>query len=212
MSSLSPRVGRVRTLPVARLAGLLLAAVLGVHELRYLMAFGDQTESVLAHTGHCYLEAAVPFSGLVLAVGLAWCLLQAAARPAQDAGHPGMSRRRFWLLSSAALLVVFAGQELIEGLVSPGHPGGLAVVFGAGGWTVVPLVLALGGLVTLASGVVERAERTIGRARGSRQPLSLSWDRVQAPCVLVERTVRCALEGLARHLAGRGPPAVLLTR
>lgn len=197
---------------MARLAGLLLVAVLGVHELRYLLAFGDQTASTLAHTGHGYLGAAVPFSGLVLAVGLAWCLLQAAAGPAQDADHPGTSRWRFWLLSSVALLVVFAGQELIEGLVSSGHPGCLAVVFGAGGWMVVPLVVALGGLVTLVAGVTEQTERTIRRARGSRQPRPLAWDPVQRPCVLIERTARRALEGLARHLAGRGPPAALLIR
>lgn len=59
---------------MARLAGLLLGAVLGIHELRYLLAFGDQTASALEHTGHDYLAMAVPFCGLVLAVGLSGCL------------------------------------------------------------------------------------------------------------------------------------------
>jgi len=185
----------------------MLVAVLGLHELSYLLAFGDQAASTLERTGHGYLGAVVPFSGLVLAVGLAWCLLQAATGPEEVRGHRGMSRWRLWLLSSAALLAVFAGQELIEGLMSSGHHGALKVVFGAGGWTVLPLVLALGGLVTLAAGVAEQTERTIRRARDSRQPRPLPWDAVERPRVLIERTARCALEGLARHLAGRGPPA-----
>ncbi|MEJ7786293.1 MAG: hypothetical protein WKF96_15930, partial [Solirubrobacteraceae bacterium] len=103
---------------MARFTGLLLVAVLALHELCYLLAFGDQAASTLELTGHGYLGVVAPFSGLVLAVGLAWCLLQAAAGPEEVGGHPGMSRWRFWLLSSVALLAVFAGQELIEGLVS----------------------------------------------------------------------------------------------
>jgi len=196
---------------VARLTGLLLAAVLGLHELRYRLGFDDQASSALEHTGHGYLATAVPFAGLALALGLSWCLLQAAVRPLQDAGGRSMSRRRFWLLASAALLVIFAGQELVEGWVSPGHPGAAAVLLGAGGWAVVSLALALGGLVTLGAGIVERAERTIARARGSRQPRTLRWETVGPPCVLVERAGLFASDGLARHLVARGPPAVLLT-
>lgn len=208
---LSSAAGHGRTLSVARLTGLLIGAVLGVHELRYLLAFGDQTASTLAHTGHGYLATAVPLSGLGLAVGLAWCLLQAAAGPAGEAGRRTLSRRRFWLLASAALLVIFAGQEVVEGWLSPGHPGGPAVILGAGGWTVIPLCLATGGLVTLLAGVAERAERAIHRVRAARTPRTLPWAAVERPCVRIQRTVRCASELLARHLAGRGPPAVLLT-
>lgn len=186
--------------------------MLAVHQLRYLLAFGDQTTGTLEHTGHGYLLTVVPFCGLVGAVGLAWCLLQAAAGPAQGPGRRSMGRRRFWLLASAALLAIFTGQELVEGWTSPGHPGGLTVLVGAGGWTVVPLALALGGVVTLLAGVVERAERTISRARWARQPRRVSWGPVERPRVLVEVTVLCASEPLARHLAGRGPPEVLLTR
>lgn len=204
----SPEVAR----SVARLSGLLFAAVLVVHQVRYRLAFGDQTAGKLEHTGHGYLTAFVPFCGLALAVGVSWCLLQAAAGPAQGTGHRSMSRRRFWLLASAALLAVFTGQELVEGWTSPGHPGGLTVLVGPGGWMVVPLALALGGVVTLLAGVVERAERTISRARWSRRPRGVSWGPVERPRVLVEGTMLCASEPLARHLAGRGPPAMLRTR
>lgn len=175
---------------MASLAGLLLGAVLGIHELQYLLTFGDQTSSALEHTGHDYLAMAVPFCGLVLAVGLSWCLLQAATGPIQDADCGRMGRRRFWLLASGALLVIFAGQELIEGWISPGHPGGPAVIFGGGSWTVLPLALGLGGLVTLIAGVAERAERTVCRARWSQEPRPNWWHPGQPPCVLVERVLR----------------------
>lgn len=185
--------------------------MLALHELRYLLAFGDQTTSVLERTGHGYLAAVVPVCGVVLAAGLSWCLLQAAVGPTQAAGHRSMSRRRFWVLASAALLVIFVGQELVEGWTSTGHPDGLSGVFGAGGWTVIPLALALGGLVTLFADIAERAERTICRLRGSRHPRAVVWDRDERPCVLIERAAPSATEPLARHLAGRGPPAVLRT-
>lgn len=155
--------------------------------------------------------ASVPFCGLVGAAGLAWCLLHASAGPAQGDGHRSMSRVCFWLLASAGLLVIFTGQELIEGWTSPGHPG-LAGVVGAGGWTVVPLALTLGGFVTLVAGLVERAERTICRVRRARQPRWVAWCAVARQCVLVERAALRASESLARHLAGRGPPAVRFTR
>jgi len=190
----------------------MLGAVLAIHQLRYLLAFGDRTSRTLEHAGHGYLATVVPFCGLVLAVGLSWCLLQAAAGPAHGTDHRSMSRRRFWLLASAALLAIFSGQELVEGWTSSGHPGGLTVLVGAGSWTVVPLAVALGGVVTLLAGVVERAERTICRARWSRPPRPVWGGRVARPCVLVERAMPWASESLARHLAGRGPPAVLLTR
>ena len=196
---------------MARLTGLLLGGVLGIHELRYLLAFGDQTASTLAHTGHGYLATAVPLCGLVLAAGLAWCLLQAAVGSTRDTGHRAISRQRLWGLASAALLAIFAGQELVEGWLSSGHPGGLTVVFGAGGWTVVPLALAFGGVVTLCAGIAERAERALRQARGSRQPRPLWWVSSDRPGVLIERARLCASNLLARHLAGRGPPAVLLS-
>ena len=49
-----------------------------------------------------------------------------------------------WLLCSAALVAIFAGQEFLEGLFATGHPAGLAGIFGYGGWWAIPAALCVG--------------------------------------------------------------------
>jgi hypothetical protein len=55
---------------------------------------------------------------------------------------PSGRRRSFlvaWAICSAALVLIFACQETLEGIFATGHPGGFAAVFGDGGWWAVPV-------------------------------------------------------------------------
>jgi len=191
--------------PVWVTAALLLAGALGVHELRYLLAFGGAAESALADHGHGYLTVLTPLLGTLAALGLAVGLVRAAAAPSVRSAT-FVRVRRLWPAASAALLAIYVSQELLEGLLAPGHPSGWAGVVGSGGWLAVPLALAFGGVVALGLRVV--------RAARAAQPLRLAVARLvpppptprvvtAAPAVAGWRSGRL----LADHLAGRAPPA-----
>ena len=58
-----PRIAAMKPvdrLSLARAAALIAVAELGVHQLRYLLAFGGAAGDQLAHQGHSYLGAAAP--------------------------------------------------------------------------------------------------------------------------------------------------------
>jgi len=99
-------------------------------------------------------------------------------------------------------MAIYVGQELVEGLLASGHPGGLHGVFGHGGWIAVPTAVAIGSLIALTLRVADAVIAFVaGRQRpGPRQrpgrprhctPLSVALPRL-AP--------------LARVGAGRAPP------
>jgi hypothetical protein len=195
--------------PALRGAALMPAAALGVHQLRYELAFGPDAPRALAQQGHAYLSSLTPWivllSGLALGASLG-SLTQRWARGG-DRGHP-VSRRvagvRVWLLASLALFAIFAGQELIEGAFAGGHAAGLAAVLGAGGWWALPAALVVGGLLALAL----RAGAVVGEALAELAPLRLrlrsaareaSAPRHAAPSLF-------APAPLARAAAGRAPP------
>lgn len=123
-------------------SALLPAAALGVHELRYRLAFGDETGSALAEHGHGYLGVALPLVALLCAIGCARLLLGVARGLPELPGRVGFAR--MWLACAAALFAVYAGQELLEGAVSAGHSGGWNAVFAAGGWMSAPLCVLIG--------------------------------------------------------------------
>src|SRR5215216_41129 len=128
----------MRSRPVLVTTALLLAGALGVHELRYLLAFGGGAQSALAAHGHGYLALLAPSLSLLTALGLAVGLVRAAAAPsARSSAFVRVCR--LWPAASVALLAIYVSQELLEGLLAPGHPTGWAGVFGSGGWLAVPL-------------------------------------------------------------------------
>ena len=161
--------------PALRACALLLCGALATHELRYLIAFGGDAPAGL---GHGYLAPARPSSRAVRA-------------------------RVLWPVASAALLGTYVGQELAEGLLAHGHPGGLDGVFGAGGWVAVPLAAGFGGAIALALRVAELVDRS-----PHRPPFAAA--RLTAPPLIgIARAAAAAFGGgrrLADHLAGRGPP------
>ena len=87
-------------------------------------------------------------------------------------------------------------------MVAEGHPGGIAGIFGAGGWISVPLALVIGLLIALALRVRRGAPRpSPPRPRLLAAPAAAGGDR------RAHRSgVRSLGEALARRLAPRGPP------
>lgn len=186
-----------------RTAALLAFGALALHEARYLIAHGGPSAEGLAGAAHAYL----PLAGALAAglVALAAVELLAALSRARRAGAgapPRPSGVRIWLAASAALLALHTGQELVEGALFAGRPGGLAVLAG-GGWVCVPLALGFGALVALAlrgadlavraAALRARARRTVRGPRRVARPAPVHLVRLRSP--------------LAGHLAGRAPPA-----
>src|SRR5947209_3221699 len=65
-----------------RLAALLAVASFGVHQLRFVLAYGAGTTRALAHEGHAYLSIVAPLS---LAAGLVVALVMRGAAAVSEA-------------------------------------------------------------------------------------------------------------------------------
>lgn len=189
--------------PVLRAASLLLLGALGVHEGRYRLAYGTESVEVLTGHGHGYLVVLAPI--ISVAVGLVFArALVSVARVTDAASRRRVRVRRLWPAATCALLSIYVGQELLEGVLAAGHPG-WSEVFGAGGWLAVPLSVLFGGFVTLGLRVVERLEEL--RIGGVRAPRPCS----PPACLSIPGATACAVIAvgvLACHLAGRAPPRI----
>ena len=191
---------RARSLPLLHTA-LLLAANVVVHELRYLLAYGDEAPEVLSHEGHGYLNAVTPLLGLIAAFALARLLVRTAASIPVTTRRPRL--RVMWPACSAALFGLYCSQELLEGVLFGGHPDGWAGVMGGGGWVALPLAIAIGAL--LAAGL--RVARALGR-RGL-VPVLLRWRPTVGGRTPRGQTASPPIgQLLSAALAGRGPPCV----
>jgi hypothetical protein len=233
---------RIDTLlsPRLRAAALMPAAVLTVHQLRFLLAFGGGSGQELEKEGHQYLSAlAAPIAmSVAIVVGLFLARLASAWREgeaeataptrggarsiggarstgAASIGLGAGARPSAWrgflrlaLIIGASLLALYSCQELLEGMLSSGHPGGFNGVFGDGGWWAVPLSLACGLVIAAA-------------LRGARAAIRWAAARHHRPKVShgrptpTPRPRRLALPRpvpLAGAAAGRAPPLALRTR
>ncbi len=169
------RRGRRATAAVAgvplslRGAAAMPAAALAVHQLRYKLAYGAGASHALAQQGHAYLTSLVPWIVLLATLSAGAALGRFARRWGAGADTGTRSGRtagvRVWLVASAALFAVYAGQELLEGLFASGHLGGLAAVLGAGGWWAVPVALLVGGVLALVLRGAHAVERALDAAR-----------------------------------------------
>jgi hypothetical protein len=190
--------------PTVRLAAVIATAALVLHELRYLIGFGGHAGEALAARGHDYLPLAGGFACLLLALAGAQLLaaLDRARETARAERTPSFTR--LWLALAIVLLAVYSGQELLEAALSPGHQLGPAAVLADGGWAAVPLAVALGALAALVLRGAGRAVQLAARRAGA------GW-RGSAPRTAPPRTTsaRVPVCVLARHLAGRAPPAPL---
>ena len=184
------------------------AAAFAVHQLRYLLAYGGHAGAELTDTGHSYLHSVVPW--IVASVGLSvggflWALGRVLAgrrsAPARTGSFVGL-----WLVCALCLVAIFCTQELLEGLLATGHPGGFAGIFGYGGWWAIP---AAGGVGLVLATLFDAASWTLCeviRRRGQRRR---AWPR--AVTVRDERPREAHRPRLAPVRDGwsvRGPPAV----
>lgn len=190
--------------PRLRAAALMPAAVLTVHQLRYLLAFGGGSGKELEEQGHQYLGAlAVPIAmSVAIVLGLFLARLAGAWRDGIDERSPRRSFLRLALTIGAAILAVYSCQELLEGMLSSGHPGGFGGVFGDGGWWSVPLSLACGIVIAAA---LRGARAAIRWAAARHRRPEASYGR-PTPAPRPRRLALPRLLPLAGAAAGRAPP------
>jgi hypothetical protein len=195
--------------PWLRGAALMPLAAFAVHQLRYKLAYGGGASEALAAQGHAYLSSLVPWIVLLATLSLGATLGGLARRWAAGAagGSRGGAFVRTWLAVALALLALYAGQELLEGLFASGHLAGLAAVVGDGGWWAGPAALLVGGLLALAL----RGARAAGEAlAAARIALSAAHPAPAVVRVHARLPLRPRLAPLARAGAGRAPPRALL--
>jgi hypothetical protein len=200
--------------PRFRAAALMPAAVLTVHQARFMLAFGGSSGEELEKEGHQYLSAlAAPIAmSVAIVVGLFFARLASAWRDGAgevDAPHGTASDLASWrgflrlaLLIAASLLVLYSCQELLEGMLSNGHPEGFDGVFGDGGWWAVPLSLICGVAIAAALRGARAAIRWVVSRR--RRPTTSHERPAAAP--RPRRLALPRLVPLAGAAAGRAPP------
>jgi hypothetical protein len=183
-------------------AALMAAAVLTVHQLRYELAYGSRAGPELAAQGHAYLGSLAPLVAMGLAAAAGLFLVDLTRGGV--AGHrlsPTLNLPLLWAAASLALLAIYSSQELAEGFLSSGHPGGLVGVFGHGGLIAVPLSLLLGAVVAICLRGAEAVFTWVASRARVRRPRRRpgSFPRpLDAP--------RFASAPLAASAAGRAPP------
>jgi hypothetical protein len=191
-----------RLVPLA----LMPAAAFAVHQLRYLLAYGNHAGAVLERQGHAYLHSLAPWLVLLLALG-AGAFLRALGRA--FGGHCSLRRYTvsfavLWLACAACLVAIYATQELLEGALATGHPGGLAGAFGYGGWLAVPASLCVG----LVLAALLHGARWILRTTADRHARPRTFRRRRAPRLRSPRDVLLPRPApVAAGWSGRGPPS-----
>jgi hypothetical protein len=194
---------------LARTAALIAVGAFAVHQLRYLTGYGNAAGSELSRQGHDYLSGVLPVLAAFLLSAIAAGLLRAAlARRTPSPGGGRAARFRDTYARRAALftvviLIVFCAQESLEGVLSAGHPGGLAALFAHGGWIALPLaglVAALCALLDRGFSALEAAIADGGAARRPRRPSAETSPPRQALLVPLSATP------LAFGIARRPPP------
>jgi hypothetical protein len=192
--------------PRLRGALLLPLGVLAVHQLRFQLAFGSAAAARLAREGHGYLALLEPFALLAVVIA-AGALIGRLARAWQTGGEPTRSSLlRSWALCAVALLAAYCAQELLEGIFAAGHPGGLAGVFGAGGWLAVPLAALVGAALAVALRIADTLVRSAAQA-GHALRLTTPHGSMHRPPPTLGSDWR--LDPASGVAAGRAPPARL---
>jgi hypothetical protein len=185
----------------------LLFGALVLHELRYALGYGSDAQEALARHGHAYLEQLVPALVALSVALVAGTLLASLTGRGAAAGQGGGLLGRA-ALYAGLLLTVFSAQELAEAWLAGGHPGGVDALVAHGGWTAIPLALALGAIAALATRGLERVEVRLAAAysRRLRHPPRIEL----RPHAAGAETAPLAALPLAFGLARRPPPAALL--
>lgn len=178
----------------ARAGALLAAGSLAVHELRYVVGYGDEA----AVGGHGYLVVVAPLVAIALALGCGVWLARIGRAATTRAAHGGLT----WMGASASLLLVYVVQETLEGLAASGHPG----LFMHGGWVAAPVALAVGAVVALLLRGAHAADAAAADAARLWSPLGVVPVAPLTVGLPVALRVAPRTGVLARRLAGRAPP------
>jgi hypothetical protein len=200
-----PRIRRVAEgRETLRTAALVAAGWWAVHQLRYLLAYGGGAGDALQRQGHGYLGSVTPLLGLLLVLVVGRLVVRATFASAGRSVRP-QRVAVLWPLCSVAIFALYSVQETTEGILSAGHPVGLAAIFGHGGWIAVPLAVGAGMAVAGALRIGERLE--------SRAPAALGVVTTALPrpaATLVVPAPYVAASGALRGRLGacRGPPAL----
>jgi hypothetical protein len=188
-------------------AGVLIAVgALGVHDLRYLIAYGGHAGQELSLQGHGYLRLATPLiAGLLVLAAAAFAsrLAGAYARGHGEAATPP-PLSRMWAYAAAILISVYFCQEWVEGQLAQGHPAGVAAVFAHGGWVAVPLALFIGLLIAL---LLRGAAAAVAIAARRRTAIALRSLHPRLSPVARSVWVPVSHGALSRRLAPRAPPS-----
>jgi hypothetical protein len=199
-------IGRERGIAVNWVApaALMPAGALAVHQLRYWLAFGNRAGLMLQRQGHSYLHSVAPWIVLLIAVS-AGVVLRALGRAVGGRGslpRYTLSFTALWLLCAACLVVIYAGQEFLEGLFATGHPAGLVGIFGYGGGWSVPAALAVGLVLAAIFYGFQWVLHQVGERRRFLAPVRPRLLARVPQTVLVPRVAP-----LANGWSDRGPPA-----
>jgi hypothetical protein len=187
--------------PTVRLAALIAASALAVHELRYLIGFGGRSGEELAARGHGYLPVAGVFAAILIALATAELIV--AVRHARRSRVAERMPRpvRAWLGITAAVLATYAGQELLEVALVHGRASGIDALVADGGWSALPLAGLLGAVASL---LLRGASAAVALA-AARAPRGSSRPCPRSPVIRTTH-VRSPASPLARKLASRAPP------
>jgi hypothetical protein len=191
--------------PRARAIAVLALGAFALHQLRYLVAFGGDAGRALDAQGHAYLAQVLPVLAALALLALAVTVLRPLLAPESIARSGAGSRLRPALACAGVLLAAFACQELAEGLLAGGHPGGLAALYAEGGWLALPLAVLLGIGVSLVLGALAAIEVVIAARARRHRPRPRPRRRASTPAspFLIPRAAAPLAFGLAR----RPPPA-----
>ncbi|MGH2869513.1 MAG: hypothetical protein ACRDNK_18360 [Solirubrobacteraceae bacterium] len=182
------------------------AAALGVHQLRYLLAFSGSAGAELQRQGHSYLHSLVPWIvlGLGLAVGGFLSGLGRAFVRHTAPRRYGISLLALWALCATSLIAIYVSQEFLEGIFATGHPGGLGGVFGYGGWWAIPASAAVGlVLAVFFHGARWAITKVAGRHTATSRAIARRRVRSLRPAGIPPPR----LAPLALGWSGRGPPS-----
>jgi hypothetical protein len=182
---------------ILRMAALMGAGTFGVHQLRFALPIGRGPGGSQTYGGHGYLVAVAPLLAGLLLLAFAAGL----ARVARGVPEPAPRFRRLWAGASASLFAVYCAQESIEGMLTAGHPGGVAGVLGHGGWVALPLAIGAGLAIALVMRGAAAATALVAARAPWTAPAPVAAVRMLLPPPAPRRTQACA-----RHLAARGPP------
>ena len=141
---------------------------------------------------------------IALAVGSFLLALGRALGGGSSLPRYTLSFAALWLLCAACLVAVYTTQEFLEGLFATGHPGGLAGIFGYGGWWSIPAALA----VALVLAAVFHSARRVLHAVAERHERTGGPRAVARPSLRAPRSMCCCRR--SRRWRTAGLAAVLL--